>query len=229
MAQALTFAPTISFEVAGNGGAQTINSNGTNSSDGDVMTWTLNAPLDFTGGTVDSWMVELKEDPFVTNNLVVQNNTGVTQSYIASVVLPIPAFPYDRVINSSFGVTATDGGAGAADGIINVGIGSRPTIYTGMVNGSSVLALDPVTGMPITQANCPGGASVGCTALAGNNVALLFIPAGVATSIGLELNFTLSAGDSAGLTSRFEIIPEPTTALLVGLGLIGLGAARRRS
>jgi hypothetical protein len=50
-------------------------------------------------------------------------------------------------------------------------------------------------------------------------------------TIGIRLRFQLSPGDSAGITSVFNIeaVPEPSTALLLGLGLVGLAAVRRRN
>lgn len=52
---------------------------------------------------------------------------------------------------------------------------------------------------------------------------------GVATGIGLTIRFDLSAGDSEGVTSRFEIVPEPMGLLLVGLGVLGIAGRRLRA
>jgi MYXO-CTERM domain-containing protein len=53
--------------------------------------------------------------------------------------------------------------------------------------------------------------------------------AGTATAnIAIRLRFNLSPGDSAGFTSVFNVIPEPSTAVLAGFGLLGLLAAGRR-
>jgi len=54
-------------------------------------------------------------------------------------------------------------------------------------------------------------------------------PAALA-SIGINLEFTLTPGDSASFTSIFvvEPIPEPNTFALVALGLVGLAARRGR-
>ena len=71
----------------GGDGPTTVNSFGTMTSSGVVNTRTLNAPIVVEGVTVDSWISDMKVDPFVTNNIVVTNNTGATQTFIATVLL----------------------------------------------------------------------------------------------------------------------------------------------
>jgi hypothetical protein len=62
-------------------------------------------------------------------------------------------------------------------------------------------------------------------------VASLAVTPGVASLIGITLTFQLSPGDSVGMTSRFEIVnvPEPTTAALIGVAIVGIVIARRRA
>jgi hypothetical protein len=174
------------------------------------------------GITITGMNAALKEDPFVTNNISFINPTPVTQTYTITVTLPIAAFAYNATIASSVGVTVTDtiGGSVSASSVTPAGI------YSGQVNGVTILTLLPDP----TSVSCVGG---GCSTTTSDNTALPQLPAGpgVATSIGIQLKFTLSAFDQVGITSRFEIInvPEPTSVALLGVGLVVLAIARRRA
>lgn len=197
-----------------------------------VRRWSLDDPyaiLDNDGeqwGTIDAWSVELKEDPFVVNNINITNTTAFNVVYIASVVMPIPAFAYDEIVFSSVGVTATDSNG---NNVLLVDLNDSLPFYRGRVNGVTMLPLTPPA-IPITTADCsPTPNQAGCTATSATGVASLPVAPDVATEIEILLRFVLSPGDSVGITSRFEIIPEPTTGLLLGLGMAALAVARRRS
>jgi hypothetical protein len=179
----------------------------------------LTSPVGGAGWTINSWSSAYDVDPFVTNNISLTNNSGVPQAFVISVAIPIPAFNYDRAIFSSVGITATDSNG---NGSLSV---SSLALFEGQVNGGTVLSLlDPLS---LTQAACsfPGGP--GCSATTSEGIASLLLPPGSATLIGIKLAFTLSPGDSIGITSRFEIIPEPGTMLLLGTALAGLAVRRR--
>ena len=163
----------------------------------------------------------LKEDPFVTNNISFINTTAFTQTYTITVTLPIPSFAYNATVASSVGVTVTDGPGGGATGASV----SPDGIFTGLVNGSTAL----LTLLPHpSSATC---ATTGCsdTELDNSGLPLIAVAPGFATSIGIELKFTLSPGDQVGITSRFEIVPEPSLAALLGLGFAALALGIRRS
>ena len=198
-----------------------------------VQTWDLTDYFTVGAYTIDSWQVQLKEDPFVTNNLHLTNTSGVTSTFIATVLLPIPTFAYNSVINSSVGVTVTDSDG---NGTLLFDVSGATPTYNGFVNfpvSTTLLGMNPVFPgtIPITTADCTIPFA-GCTATSSNGVASLGVAPGSTSLIGLVITFQLSAGDSVGITSRFEIanvVPEPSIVALLGVGVVSLVFARRRA
>ena len=200
-----------------------------------VAYWSLDEPVSIVDNglaiaQINSWNVALKEDPFVQNNVNVTNTSTYTQVFIVSVLMPIPAFNYDKVIYSSLGVSATDNDANNTLLVTVAGA----NFYQGRVDTVTKLTLDP-PGLPIDTADCsPFPNMPGCTATESAGVASLNVTPGVAHEIQIILRFALSPGDSAGITSRFEIasssgtVPEPGTASLLAIGLALIASSRHR-
>jgi hypothetical protein len=222
--------PTISVGVSG-GATYNLEGLGTLTQiDAVKSSWALSGPWhSYDSGfeyAVNNWTALLDTDPFVTNNVNVTNNSLALQTFVTTVLLPISAFAYDTAINSSVGVTVTDSNGSTSMLFQNNG---STAIFVGTVNLGSVLPLNP-TGpatLPITLADC-SPSFTGCTTTSSTGIASQAVPAGTATLIGITLTFELSPGDSAGLTSRFEIVPEPGTLALALSGLVGLGLIGRR-
>ena len=175
------------------------------------------------GSTILDWDSTYDPDPFVTNNFVVQNNSAVTQSYFVSVVAPVnPAFGVNSIVQSNIILTINDDdNAGGA----TVAAATGTSVYEAFLNGGSALTFlsDPFSNSCASPFDCTfNGTSAAAVAIQG-------IPATLANSIGITIRFQLSAGDSATVQSRFEVVPEPGTAMLFGLGIASALACRRRA
>ncbi len=165
------------------------------------------------GSTILDWDSTYDPDPFVTNNFVVVNNSAVSQTYFVSVVAPInPAFPVNSIVQSNIILTLND------DDNLNgatVSALSGTSVYEAFLNGSSALTFldDPFSNSCASPFDCTfNGISAAAVASQG-------IAATAATSIGITIRFDLSPGDSAAVQSRFEVVPEPASAMLFGLAL----------
>jgi hypothetical protein len=222
----------VSFTIqVGEGPAVDLAPSGSYQTVGDLTFWALlangtpvdpdNLYTDIAGLEISGMSAILKEDPFITSNISFVNTTAATQTYTITVNLPISGgFAYNATVGSSLGVTVTDsvGGSVTASSVFPEGI------YSGQVNGVTILTLMPDP----TSVAC---ASAGCSATQTDNGGVPQLPAapGVATSIGIQLQFTLSAFDQIGITSRFEIIndvPEPASIVLLALGALALRRVR---
>lgn len=190
---------------------------------GDQTTVELTAPKSiFSGGaTIQSWVSTYDLDPFITNDFVVVNNSGVTQTYNFSVSTVIPALLAGTIVQSNIILTINDNDNANGATVSSV---LATSVYDATVNGTTELTFldDPFSNSCTSPFDCTfnGLSAAGVASQAFGPV--------VATSIGISITFDLSAGDSAAVQSRFEIVPEPGTAALLALGLLSTAILRRR-
>lgn len=161
--------------------------------------------------------LEFNPDPFVLNNVLITNNTAGTQVFSVFVGLPT-SFVAPNLISGHVRTTVIDGGS---DGATIQSLSAQP-IYESQIDSASVAALqsDPflLVASPAEQAS--SFASFGATPST--------VP--VLSSIGIQLRFSLTPGDTAAVVSRFDVTPVPEPgAPLAWLALaVGLTFFRRR-
>jgi hypothetical protein len=171
---------------------------------------------------VEIRQLEFDPDPFVLNNILVTNTTTTTQIFSAFVGLPT-TFAGPNIISGTVRTDVIDGSSPAAGATVAT-VASTP-IYAAQIDGVTVATLQnhsfSVVAPPANTAS--SAASFGPVVNA--------VP--VTSNIGIQLRFSLTAGDTASILSRFDVvaIPEPTTLALGGvvfLGLVAAGSLRRR-
>jgi hypothetical protein len=166
---------------------------------------------------VDSWSSAYDIDPFVTNNFNVTNISAVTQIFEIVVTIPVVPTGPQTLMTGSIGLSVTNTASGGA-ALADTGV----PVYRAQIDGSTVQTLfDPAFALGCAPPFCSDSDNSGFVNILG--------PA-AATDIAIRIRFSLSPGDSASGTSVFNIeaVPEPITAVMMGLGLAGLAAAGRR-
>lgn len=166
--------------------------------------------------TLDDWTITADSDPFVDANLSLTNTSGSTQTFVMTVTEPA-SIPAPAGSEASVGVTVT------ADDSATLGHDGSTALYTAFVDGLPFETLLPLDSSLTTSATATDSDSFGQTPPFSEPV-----PAGVSSSIGARFEFTLTPGDQASFTSRFEVVPEPATAILCLSGLTGLAIVGRR-
>lgn len=191
------------------------NGNGTFSYSGSQSTanWDLN------------WNVTVDPDPFISAVFGFRNATAITQTFIIDVSLPIaPPLVGGTWIGGSIGLTLTDSNF---DGSATVASSPGIDVYQGRLDGVTVLDLleEPFSFSVLTAGGSDSTSDV--EGLPGPS-----IPAGpVLSTISIRHTFTLTPGDSVGITSFFVVVPEVNTLALCGVATIlaGLGFRVRRA
>jgi len=176
------------------------------------------------------WSLQANADPFIAGMLNFTNTTANTQTFNVLLSLPIQQLTGLVDETGEVGLTLTDTGGGDNSATLTV------NQWHGLIN-----PFPPQLDMPLligSVFNCDGGSNPGCATT-------LFPPAASTQqhgqgahgglpidSIGIHLNFDLSAGDTVSFNTRYELVsavPVPAAAPLFVAGLIGLaGVARRK-
>ena len=126
---------------------------------------------------------------------------------------------YDDSILSLTSVTFGDPGLGNQLDLVALGSLNGSTPGSGTVNLFEV-SLDSVTDLHALQADSFALATLTFQTLAPGTSSLDLTGVGLSDALGALLPATLVSGN-------VNVIPEPSTALLIGLGLLGLGARKR--
>jgi hypothetical protein len=159
--------------------------------------------------------VEIEElqfdpDPFVLNNILVTNTTTSTQIFSAFVGLPT-TFGAPNFISGNVRTSVIDGGQDGAT-IASV---SPTALYQAQIDGTTVQTLQ---NHPFSVIAPAGGSNT-----ASDTFGPLVSAVPVTSNIGIQLRFSLTAGDTASILSRFDVeaVPEPSAVVLVLGGLAG--------
>jgi hypothetical protein len=202
--------------------------------DGSGGTYQLTGSAVTPYGTVTGWDSTYDIDPQVSNNFTVVNTTALPQIFTVSVTSPIAPVLPTSLMRGSIGITLTDEGPldpfDETDGVALLESALATDVYRAFLDGSPVqsLLLDS-TGPPYTL-TC--GLN-NCTTTVNANFGIpVRIPGpGASLTMGITVQFELSPGDSASVTSTFNIIrcpnPRPRSARTRPAGLAI--AERRRS
>jgi hypothetical protein len=160
--------------------------------------------------------LQFDPDPFVLNNILVTNTTNATQIFSAFVGLPT-TFPAPNVISGSVRTSVIDGGT---DGATVATVGPNP-IYAAQIDGTTVATLQNHPFSLTAPSPGPPASAVASFGPTPNNIP-------VTSNIGILLRFSLTPGDTAAILSRFDVVPEPTYAALIGIGLVTCIGSRLR-
>lgn len=180
-----------------------------------------------TSAFVAAGIIAVNTDPYFDYGLSFKNMTGGDLNISFLFTAPFLDGPWDR-LQSSHSSSVTDGRSSKAalDGTIT----AKATDAAGLIHLPQVDGATIVVGA-ISEGCAPTGPSGFSDGCAGFSNIVAGIPATAAAgTFGVKVALSLSAGDVYTANGRVElqVVPEPGTALLVGVGLLLAGVSARR-
>ncbi|MDA1008288.1 MAG: hypothetical protein O2800_04705 [Planctomycetota bacterium] len=164
-----------------------------------------------------SYEVSAIVDPRLDFNFIWTNTSSAMQSYTFHFSL--------SDIDNWDGPVAFDGALSAVLNDLN-GNGASlsnfggASLYAGQVDGTQLLSL---FNAPFAYSAAAGGSTaIGPESGSGSGLG------GYASELGVQLSFTLSAGDSVSFTGHWNVVPVPAPSALALCAAVGLFGRRRR-
>jgi len=217
--------PSLSAAISVNGTSSTLSLNTAGQTvdlgggTGQFMGATSNNNFNF------GWTLTANADPFIAGNITFTNNTSVDQTFNIVLTLPTALISGPVQETGELGLTIKDADR---DGTANLTLSQ----WHGLINP---LTPPPILDMPLLLGTSYFCATPGCTTTQ-TPVSRTQLHSEVdhngnaISSIGTHINFSLSAGDSVSIDTRWNVspVPVPAAVWLFGSGLLGLLATARR-
>ncbi len=199
------------------------NYDGTRTEDAGEGSWTLDWNINASRNETDS-TARAAQTAFVFNNLVLTNNTGMTQSVTMTTMIPIaPAItPSSLMGGSASGTLTTNGDGGSMSNI-----GGSEAMYRALIDGAFVGGIADLHNFDSSISTVGFGSESTGFEDFGTPIPSAPGPA-VNSSIGITLQFDLTPGDSVSWTSSFVVNVVPTPGAGAVFGIAGICAMRRR-
>ncbi len=167
--------------------------------------------------SLEQFTFSFDPDPNVVLFFAIQNTQATTQTFTVTAAVPVAAVGPGLTLNGSIAGSLTDT---AGDGA-TLGDATGAPLYAAIIDANPLRSLlDAPQSITTTTSQTIGPAAFGPEAFAGS----------AASFIAVQIQFTLSPGDLASFTSVFNVtaVPEPGTVMLLGSGIVGIAASRRR-
>ena len=185
-------------------------------------TYTVLGATDPNSGVTINGTLNGDPDPLISTNLTVENTFLAIVEITLQVMLPIsPTLPLGSEMQGSAAIgLTTDSGGGSLSTF-----GGKP-LWQGLIDG---LPAGPGAALFFDAFALTNG-GLGSSSSSGNfGVPFPVIGPPVLTSIGIEINFSLTQFDQASITSVFSVVPAPGVVGLLALGAFGVRRRRRRA
>lgn len=212
-------APTFNFAVNYNGSLlySTATNPGTFTvNPGPGGTWVVSGSY-AAGPAFFNFDLTLKDDPFATSNFNLTNTSGALGHFTTSLSLAVNS-PLAAPITSQGSISGSIGDNSLTFDGASLDTLPGSAFYTATIDGAPFKTLYPDP----SNVTAFGGLTETLNATGFSNLAA-FQPT---ATIGIINDFTLTADDSVGMISRFDVTPTPGAVSVFGLA--GLVAARRR-